>query len=81
MGELDLGTGAAHTAQPLAVASNGAANTPYRDARATALSRFEAEYLRTLIERAEGNASEAARIARMDRPYLLTLLRKHGLRS
>ena len=47
----------------------------------TALHRFEAEYLRTLIDRAGGNASEAARLARMDRPYLLTLLRKHGLRQ
>jgi DNA-binding NtrC family response regulator len=79
MGELDLGKGTSSPAQPLA--TPGGAITPYRDARATALSRFEAEYLRTLIERAGGNASEAARIARMDRPYLLTLLRKHGLRS
>jgi transcriptional regulator with GAF, ATPase, and Fis domain len=79
MGELDLGKGNAQPAQPLVAA--GGAITPYRDARATALARFEAEYLRTLIERASGNASEAARIARMDRPYLLTLLRKHGLRS
>jgi DNA-binding NtrC family response regulator len=54
---------------------------PYRDARARALHRFEAEYLRALIDRCGGNASEAARRARMDRPYLLTLLRKHGLRS
>jgi transcriptional regulator with GAF, ATPase, and Fis domain len=77
MGELDLGTGV--PAQPLA--TSGAAITPYRDARAAALARFEGEYLRTLIDRAGGNASEAARIARMDRPYLLTLLRKHGLRS
>jgi transcriptional regulator with AAA-type ATPase domain len=79
MGELDLGKGTSQPAQPLA--TPGGAITPYRDARATALSRFEADYLRTLIERAGGNASEAARIARMDRPYLLTLLRKHGLRS
>ncbi|HEY5946526.1 MAG TPA: sigma-54-dependent Fis family transcriptional regulator, partial [Kofleriaceae bacterium] len=79
MGELDLGKGTSQPAQPLA--TPGGAITPYRDARATALARFEAEYLRTLIERAGGNASEAARIARMDRPYLLTLLRKHGLRS
>jgi len=34
-----------------------------------------------LIARTDGNASEAARLARMDRPYLLTLLRKHGLRG
>jgi DNA-binding NtrC family response regulator len=81
MGELDLGAGdgTARTARPLAVSS--AQIQSYRDARAAALSRFEAEYLRSLIDRAGGNASEAARIARMDRPYLLTLLRKHGLRS
>jgi len=53
----------------------------YRDARASALHRFEADYLRDLIARAEGNASEAARLARMDRPYLLSLLRKHGMRG
>ena len=77
MGELDLGD-ADRPRQPLAVPGSVA---PYRDARAAALTRFEAEYLKTLIERADGNASEAARLARMDRPYLLTLLRKHGLRS
>ena len=77
MGELDLG---GERAAPLPAPSGGTI-TPYRDARAAALSRFEAEYLRDLIERTGGNASEAARVARMDRPYLLTLLRKHGLRS
>jgi DNA-binding NtrC family response regulator len=77
MGELDLGT-SDRPRQPLALPGSV---TSYRDARAAALTRFEAEYLKTLIERADGNASEAARLARMDRPYLLTLLRKHGLRS
>jgi DNA-binding NtrC family response regulator len=77
MGELAL-DGARPT--KLAAVPAGAI-APYRDARGAALHRFEAEYLRALIERAAGNASEAARIARMDRPYLLSLLRKHGLRS
>ena len=85
MGELDLGLGgrseSGQSPQPLAASATAGTIASYRDARAAALSRFEVEYLRTLIERADGNASEAARIARMDRPYLLTLLRKHGLRS
>jgi DNA-binding NtrC family response regulator len=76
MGEVDLGTGA-----PVRTESPASAVATYREARAAALQRFEAEYLRDLVERSGGNASEAARIARMDRPYLLTLLRKHGLRS
>jgi len=78
MGELDLpGEGP----RAVATTATGATVAAYRDARASALHRFEAEYLRTLIERSGGNASEAARLARMDRPYLLTLLRKHGLRQ
>jgi DNA-binding NtrC family response regulator len=79
MGELDLGGDKAP--MPLASGAAGDKIDPYRDARAAALHRFEAEYLKDLIERTGGNASEAARLARMDRPYLLTLLRKHGLRS
>jgi len=77
MGELDLGGD--RPATP--IATRDAPVATYRDARAAALHRFEADYLRALIERAGGNASEAARLARMDRPYLLTLLRKHNLRS
>ena len=53
---------------------------PYREARASALAEFERAYLANLIERCAGNASQAARSADMDRPYLLTLLRRHGLR-
>ncbi len=52
----------------------------YRDARAKAIAAFEESYARALMARCEGNASEAARRAGMDRPYLLSLLRKHGLR-
>jgi DNA-binding NtrC family response regulator len=53
---------------------------PYREARARALADFELAYLSQAISECRGNASEAARRAKMDRPYLLTLLRKHGLR-
>jgi len=33
-----------------------------------------------LLDLAEGTVAAAARAARMDRPYLRTLLQKHGLR-
>ncbi|MBX3246260.1 MAG: sigma 54-dependent Fis family transcriptional regulator [Myxococcales bacterium] len=52
----------------------------YKDARAEALQAFEREYLTRLNERCSGNASAASRLAAMDRRYLLTLLRRHGLR-
>jgi len=52
----------------------------YRVARADAIAAFERTYLRRLIESTNGNASAAARAANMDRPYLLSLLRRHGLR-
>jgi DNA-binding NtrC family response regulator len=59
---------------------SGAPVQTYRDARATALGQFENDYLARLMAHVKGNASEAARLARMDRPYLLSLLRKRGLR-
>jgi len=53
---------------------------PYKDARAEILREFERRYLSRLIHECGGNASEAARVARMDRQYLLSLLRRHDLR-
>jgi DNA-binding NtrC family response regulator len=80
MGELDLG-GERRAPGGTTPASATTEVVAYRDARAASLTRFEVEYLKDLIERTQGNASEAARLARMDRPYLLSLLRKHGLRA
>jgi len=54
---------------------------PYRVAREHVLAEFERDYVGTLYARANGNASLAAREARMDRSHLLDLLRKHGLKS
>ena len=52
----------------------------YRDAKAQATAAFEREYLERLIAVAANNVSEAARLAKMDRPYLIELLKKYGLR-
>ena len=51
----------------------------YRDARAKVVADFERAYVTALIARVDGNASEAARLAKMDRPYLLSLLKKYDL--
>jgi DNA-binding NtrC family response regulator len=67
-------------AQPATPAETAAVVPQYRVARADALAAFERGYLRRLIEATGGNASAAARAANMDRPYLLSLLRRHGLR-
>jgi DNA-binding NtrC family response regulator len=51
----------------------------YKDARRVLTDAFEARYLRALLERSGGNVRQAARLARMDRSYLIELLRRHGL--
>jgi DNA-binding NtrC family response regulator len=85
MGSVNLEVGGnAPTPVPEKAMARPAADTadllPYRAARAEALAAFERAYLRKLIDATGGNASAAARIANMDRPYLLSLLRRHGLR-
>ncbi len=52
---------------------------PYRDARGALVSEFEARYVRSLLERAEWNVRKAARLADMNRSYLIELMKKHGL--
>jgi DNA-binding NtrC family response regulator len=54
---------------------------PYKAAREAALGAFERTYVRGLLESTGGNAAAAARLARMDRSYLLTLLRKLRIRT
>ena len=53
---------------------------PWKDARATIADQLERRYLERLLERAKGNVSEAARLARMDRGHLTDLLRRHQLK-
>lgn len=52
---------------------------PYKVARGQLLEAFEREYTRAILARAEGNISQAARVAGIDRVYLHRLIRKYGL--
>ena len=52
----------------------------YRDAKATAIAAFDRGYLTHLLDVSKNNVSEAARRAQMDRPYLIALLKRHGIR-
>ena len=79
--QLDLPEGRGpQPATPAAEPAGDEGIPSYRDARAEAIAGFTQGYLGRLIEASGGNASEAARVARMDRPHLLRLLRLHGLR-
>ena len=53
---------------------------PYGEARAAVLEGFEAKYLSALLKRAKGNVSAAAREAKMNRSYLIKMLKRHGLK-
>jgi transcriptional regulator with GAF, ATPase, and Fis domain len=54
---------------------------PFRVAKQRAADRWEQRYVRDLMARANGNISEASRLARMDRSHLRTLLRKYDVRA
>ena len=55
-------------------------DVPFRIAKEAAIATFEKAYLGPLIERCNGNVSQAARAARMDRMYLHQLAQKYGFR-
>jgi DNA-binding NtrC family response regulator len=65
----------------LATASSFGPLGPYKDARAAVLRDFEREYLSRLLQDANGNVSQAARTAKMDRSHLIDLLHRHGLKA
>jgi transcriptional regulator with GAF, ATPase, and Fis domain len=64
---------------PVMGASSSAAILPYREAKAAVVDRFEREYVQDLLARSGDNISKASREAKMDRSYLVELIRKHGL--
>jgi two-component system, NtrC family, nitrogen regulation response regulator GlnG len=52
---------------------------PFKEAKERLIEGFERDYLKSLLERCEGNLSRAAREAGIARLYLRKLLQKHGL--
>jgi len=50
-----------------------------RRARREAIDRFEVEYIRALLERAEGNVTRAAALADVSRQVIHKLIAKHRL--
>ncbi|MDB4941655.1 MAG: Response regulator of zinc sigma-54-dependent two-component system [Labilithrix sp.] len=63
---------------PRSVAPPG--DMPFRLAKEAAVAAFEKAYLGPLLERCNGNVSQAARAAKMDRMYLHQLAQKYGFR-
>jgi len=50
-------------------------------ARREAAEAFELEYLKAILERASGNVTRAASLAKVSRQIVQKLLRKHNLRG
>ena len=57
------------------------ADRPFHEAKEALLARFEREYVTSLLEKASGNLSSAARIAEIDRKSLYALLDRTGMRA
>ena len=85
LGALAMGSAAelmraARPDQPAAPASPGEVDLPYRQARQAIVDEFERRYIGALLAKTGGNIRQAAREARMDRSYLMELIKRHQLR-
>jgi DNA-binding NtrC family response regulator len=62
-------------------APSARADRPFHDAKQDVVDRFEREYLTDLLKRADGNISEAARMAGLERKFLYKLLERAKIRT
>jgi len=57
----------------------GAPTAAYHETRERVMARFEKDYLTQILQETQGNVSEAARVAGVNRATLYRLLERHGL--
>ena len=57
------------------------ADRPFHDAKDEVVARFERAYLSDLVQRDQGNLSQAASLAGLERKFLYNLLERAGLRQ
>lgn len=56
-------------------------NKCYTKLKSKWVAYFEENYLRELLEKNQGNVSQTAKQAKLDRSNLLRLLRKHNIKA
>lgn len=65
---------------PDGATSHVRADRPYKEAKADVVDQFDHAYLTDLLRRADGNMSEAARLAGLERKHLYRMLDRLGMR-
>ena len=81
LGVADLPPQIARSSDRLAPDAEVLSELPYAQAKLSAIHTFEKRYLGALMRRTEGNLSEAARLADMDRSNFRRLLKANGIDS
>jgi len=67
------------TGSPDASLAPGSPTRAYHETRERVMARFEKDYLTQVLQETQGNVSEAARVAGVNRATLYRLLERHGL--
>jgi DNA-binding NtrC family response regulator len=65
----------------LTAAQNAPRSGTFKEEKKRVVGEFERDYVKRILERADGNMSEAARLAGIDRKNLWVLARRYGLKS
>ncbi len=75
---LSIGQSVASVSDAVDLVARALAEVPYAEAKRRIVRDFDRAYAQQLLERSNGNVSEAARLAGLDRSNFRRVLRKHG---